>query len=138
MVENEVYWSKITTITKNYLHVSKKSSTFATSKIKEDKMPNAEVANMIPKMQRFFATRPIKRAYLFGSCSRGEETKNSDVDILVDLDKSKPIGLFQYVTMKLDLQDLLHREVDLVESDELLPFAQESANRDKILIYERA
>ena len=101
-------------------------------------MPSAEVANMIPQIQHFFANQPVKRAYLFGSCSRGEETKDSDVDILVDLDKTQPIGLFQYVTMKLDLQDLLQREVDLVESDELLPFAQESANRDKLLIYERA
>ena len=92
---------------------------------------------MIPKIQHFFATQPVNRAYLFGSCSRGEETKNSDVDILVDLDKSKPIGLFQYVTMKLELQDLLQREVDLVEQEELLPFAQETANRDKVLIYER-
>ena len=100
-------------------------------------MPTAEVANMIPVMQRFFASQPVNRAYLFGSYSRGEQTKNSDVDILVDLDKSQPMGLFQYVTMKLDLQDLLHREVDLVESDELLPFAQKSANRDKLLIYER-
>lgn len=101
-------------------------------------MPTAEVQNMIPIMQRFFATRPIKKAYLFGSFSRGEERTDSDVDIMVDLDKTKPIGLFQYVAMKLELQDLLHREVDLVESDELLPFAQESANRDKFLIYERA
>jgi len=93
---------------------------------------------MIPRMRRFFAKQPVKRAYLFGSCSRGEETSDSDVDILIDLDKSKPIGLFQYVNMKLDLQDLLHREVDLVETGELLPFAQESANRDKVLIYERA
>lgn len=101
-------------------------------------MPSAEVANMIPQMQAYFKNQPIEYAYLFGSCARGEETKDSDVDIMVDLDKTKPIGLFQYVTMKLDLQDLLHREVDLVESDELLPFAQESANRDKFLIYERA
>ena len=101
-------------------------------------MPTAEVQNMIPMMQRFFAAQPVRRAYLFGSCSRGEETAASDVDILVDLDKSKPIGLFQYVTMKLDLQDLLHREVDLVECDELLPFAQKTADRDKLLIYERA
>ena len=101
-------------------------------------MPSAEVANMIPQIQHFFAKQPVNRAYLFGSCSRGEETKDSDVDIMVDLDKSKPMGLFQYVTMTLDLQDLLQREVDLVESDELLPFAQESANRDKFLIYERA
>ena len=89
-------------------------------------------------MRQFFAAKPVKRAYLFGSCSRGEERADSDVDILVDLDKTKPIGLFQYVTIKLELQDLLHREVDLVESDELLPFAQESANRDKYLIYERS
>lgn len=93
---------------------------------------------MIPTMRRFFAKQPVKRAYLFGSFSRGEETPESDVDILVDLDKTKPIGLFQYVNMKLDLQDLLHREVDLVENGELLPFAKESANRDKLLIYERA
>jgi len=93
---------------------------------------------MIPKMQRFFSTQPVNRAYLFGSFSRGEEHAGSDVDILVDLDKTRPIGLFQYITMKLDLQDLLHREVDLVERDELLPFAQESANKDKVLIYERA
>ena len=101
-------------------------------------MPTKEVQNMISTMQRFFATQPVNRAYLFGSCSRGEETNSSDVDLLVDLDKSKPVGLFQYVTMKLDLQDLLHREVDLVEQGELLPFAQESANKDKFLIYERA
>lgn len=101
-------------------------------------MPSAEVAKMIPRIQHFFASQPVNRAYLFGSFSRGEETKDSDVDIMVDLDKTRPIGLFQYVAMKQELQDLLHREVDLVESDELLPFAQESANRDKYLIYERA
>lgn len=101
-------------------------------------MPNAEISNMIPRMQRYFATQPVNRAYLFGSFSRGEEKPDSDVDIMVDLDKSKPIGLFQYVTMKLELQDLLQREADLVERNELLPFAQKSANRDKLLIYERA
>ena len=101
-------------------------------------MSKTEAADIIPVLQRYFAGQPVNRAYLFGSFSRGEETPDSDVDILVDLDKSKPIGLFQYVTMKLDLQDLLQRDVDLVEREELLPFAQESVNRDKLLIYERA
>lgn len=100
-------------------------------------MPSPEIANMIPVMQHYFASKPVNRAYLFGSYSRGEQSKNSDVDIMVDLDKSRPIGLFQYVTMKLELQDLLHHEVDLVEQDELMPFARQSANRDKLLIYER-
>jgi len=36
-----------------------------------------------------------------------------------------------------DLEDLLDRSVDLVEDGTLLPFAVESANQDKKLIYER-
>lgn len=100
-------------------------------------MLSDNVKNMIPIIRQYFTTQPIERAYLFGSCSRGEETQDSDVDILVDLDKSAHIGLFGYVAIKLELEDMLNREVDLVESDNLLPFAQESANRDKLLIYER-
>ena len=37
----------------------------------------------------------------------------------------------------LNLEDLLHRKVDIVEANCLLPFAQETANQDKFLIYER-
>ena len=36
-----------------------------------------------------------------------------------------------------DLEDLLHRPVDLVVEGDLLPFAVESANKDKILVYEQ-
>lgn len=100
-------------------------------------MPSVEAQNMIPLIQQYFRTQPIERAYLFGSFSRGEETKDSDVDILVDLDKSAHIGLFRYVAIKLGLQDILHREVDLVETESLMPFARSTANKDKILIYER-
>jgi len=37
----------------------------------------------------------------------------------------------------LDIKKVLGKDVDLVEEDQLLPFAQESANKDKLLIYER-
>lgn len=40
--------------------------------------------------------------------------------------------------MIVDLEKLLCRRVDIVEEGTLLPFAVESANRDKKLIYERA
>ena len=36
-----------------------------------------------------------------------------------------------------DLEDRLNRPVDMVREGQLLPFASESANRDKILVYER-
>ena len=84
----------------------------------------------------YFKTQPVKKAWLFGSFARGEETPLSDVDLLVELDRSQPIGL-KFFGMWTDLEDLLNRSVDLVEDGSLLPFAVESANRDKKLIYER-
>ncbi|MBE6254723.1 MAG: nucleotidyltransferase [Prevotella sp.] len=84
----------------------------------------------------YFKKQPILKAWLFGSFARGEETPLSDVDILVQLDHSKPIGL-KFFGMWNDLERLLDRKVDLVEEGELLPFAEETANRDKQLIYER-
>lgn len=85
----------------------------------------------------YFANQPVLKAWLFGSFARGEETPLSDVDILVVLDRSKPIGL-KFFGMWNDLEELLDRKVDLVTEGSLAPFAVESANRDKILIYERA
>lgn len=37
--------------------------------------------------------------------------------------------------MYVDLKELLNREVDLITEGGLMPFARESAERDKILIY---
>ena len=65
------------------------------------------------------------------------ETPRSDVDILFVHDRSgKPFTLFTHGGMLMDLQELLGREVDLVEEGSLRPYAAETANRDKILIYE--
>ena len=91
---------------------------------------------IIEALRHYFSTQPVQNAWLFGSFSRGEETKDSDVDIMVSLDKSKPIGL-KFFGMWSDLEELLGRKVDLVSEGTLLPFAQESVERDKILVYER-
>ena len=91
---------------------------------------------IIDLLRKYFSTQPVLKAWLFGSFSRGEETQDSDVDIIVSLDKSKPIGL-KFFGMWSDLEELLGRKVDLVSEGTLLPFAKESAERDKILVYER-
>ena len=41
----------------------------------------------------YFKSQPVLKAWLFGSFSREEQTPDSDVDIMVLLDKSHPIGL---------------------------------------------
>ena len=85
----------------------------------------------------YFKTQPVLKAYLFGSFSRGEETESSDIDILIVLDDSQHVGL-KFFGMYEDLKDLLGRNVDLVTDRSLAPFARQSVDHDKILIYERA
>ena len=101
-------------------------------------MPSPEVQAMIPKIQAYLATQPVERAYLFGSCARGEETNDSDVDLLVNYTVGNTLSLMDIGGMISDLSKSLKRPVDLIEEDYLMPFAQASANRDKIKIYERA
>ena len=93
---------------------------------------------MIQSIRDFFATQPVLKAWIFGSYARGEETPESDVDILVRFDHNHAdIGLMKYVRMMLDLSDQIGKKVDLVEDGTLLPYAEKTANQDKKLIYER-
>ena len=48
---------------------------------------------MTQTIAEYFKTQPVLKAWLFGSFARAEETPDSDVDILVSLDRSSPIGL---------------------------------------------
>ena len=92
--------------------------------------------NDIKSIITYFSGKPVFRAFIFGSYSRGDATTDSDVDILVELDYSQHIGL-SFVSMKFDLEEKLHKKIDLVPSDSvskhLLPFIE----KDKRLIYER-
>lgn len=55
----------------------------------------------------------VTRSSIFGSYVRGEEREDSDVDILIEFPPEK--SLFDFVGLKLKLEDVLHKKVDLVE-----------------------
>lgn len=88
------------------------------------------------KIADCFKNKPVKKAFLFGSVSRNEEDDQSDVDILVELDYSQPIGL-GFVRMKLELEDLLKRKVDILTSNSVSKYIQPFIDSEKILIYEK-
>lgn len=95
-------------------------------------------ASLIEKICRYLSTQPVKKAWLFGSFSRGEETEDSDVDILVEFDRTgQPVTLLTYARIWRELKEQLGRDVDLVEEGTLKPYVAESVNYDKCLIYER-
>lgn len=90
------------------------------------------------KIAEYFATKPVVKAYVFGSYARGENGPDSDIDILVTFDRSAKVSLFDHVSMTYELEEILGMEVDLVTDGTLLPRVAAAAENDKVLVYERA
>ena len=88
------------------------------------------------KIIDYFKSQPVHKAYLFGSHAANTATEISDIDILVELDHSKPIGL-RFVRMQLDLQDILQKRVDLLSHKAVSKYIRPFIEQDKKLIYER-
>lgn len=91
----------------------------------------------LEQLRSYFAAQPVKQAFLSGSFARGVADAQSDVDILVELDHSKPIGL-HCIQMGFDLEALLGRRVDLVTTKGLSLYVKAFVDRHKQLIYARA
>ena len=74
----------------------------------------------------------IKRAAVFGSYASGLQTRNSDVDILVDIRKN--ISLLDFVGIKLQIEEALHKKIDLVEYDTIKPMLKEKILHEQVII----
>lgn len=90
----------------------------------------------IDYIKNFFSGRPVKRAYVFGSYSRDEADDESDIDILVELDHTKPIGM-KFFSYQDELEEILQKKVDLVSDEGLSKYVKPFVDKDKVLIYER-
>ena len=93
--------------------------------------------NTLNTIRQYLATQPIKKAWLFGSYSRGEERADSDIDILVEYNDSDSISLMTISRIITSLSKQLNRKIDIVEDGCLMPFAEKSVEKYKQLIYER-
>jgi len=61
----------------------------------------------------------VKSIGIFGSCVRGEQTKTSDIDMLVEFEA--PVGFFKFIELENHLSEKLGAKVDLVTPDALKP-----------------
>ena len=75
----------------------------------------------------------VKTAQLYGSFARGEQNKNSDVDLLVDF--IKPIDGWTLTGMVYDLEDAVGRKVDLVTKNSMSPFLFPFIKKDLTQVY---
>ena len=73
---------------------------------------NRKIETIARKVRPALRRGGVVRASLFGSYVRGEETKGSDIDILVEFKGEK--SLLDLVDLEMELAQLLHKKVDLL------------------------
>jgi len=74
----------------------------------------------------------VSHAAVFGSVARGEATAASDVDVLVELDGRRPMGIFEYARIKLYINEILEGAGDVVNRKTLKPLLRDSILRDAV------
>ena len=74
----------------------------------------------------------VKKAALFGSIVRGEAADESDIDLLVEFEGRK--SLLDLAGLKLDLQEIVRRRVDVLTYKSLHPLLKERILREQEVI----
>ncbi|HEV7403756.1 MAG TPA: nucleotidyltransferase domain-containing protein [Chthoniobacteraceae bacterium] len=89
--------------------------------------PNAplSVDALRERLRPFCLQHPVERLEVFGSVARGEASTESDVDLLVTFAPSARFGMFAFLRLKEELENLLGCSVDLLER----PAVERSTNR---------
>ena len=96
------------------------------------------IETIIKTVSKVFESEPIKKAWLFGSYARGEQTSNSDIDILVDFDKENYPSLLDHAGMMVELEEKLNTKIDIVPYERIFPSIKINIDKEKVLIYERS
>ena len=95
-----------------------------------------------PRLQRVVRTlrahaddlrrRGVEHASVFGSVARGEDTNESDVDILIALDPAARLDAFGYAGILIDLEEWIRRPVQVARRDKLKPHVRRHALKDEV------
>lgn len=100
--------------------------------MKEEKKAQHEIEDVKRKILPILEHYGVTKAGLFGSFVRGELREDSDIDILVEIEKD--ISLLDFVEFKLEIEEKLGRKVDLVEYSEIKPLLKDIILREQVAI----
>lgn len=78
----------------------------------------ATLRSLLPELRERWG---VQRIGVFGSWARGEQSPQSDLDLLVEFSESPKISLLDVIELEHDLSDALGVKVDLVERSALKP-----------------
>src|SRR3989344_782360 len=99
----------------------------------EKTKPNKEIEKIKSKITKVLKKNKVTKAGIFGSYSRGEQNKNSDIDIVVEINDNN-MSLLGFIRLSRLLEELLKRKVDLVEYSAIKPRIKERILKEEIRI----
>jgi len=85
----------------------------------------------LPELQKRYG---VKSLGVFGSYVRGEQRRQSDLDVLVELREDSDISLLDFIELEYYLSDLLGVKVDLVEKAGLKPYIAQQVLKEVVMV----
>ncbi len=91
----------------------------------------------INSIKRLCEKYHVKSLFVFGSVTRDELNPNSDIDLVVDIDDNDPLSYTDnYFDLKFQLEQLLKRNIDLLESRAIKnQYLKQNIDNTKVLVY---
>lgn len=94
---------------------------------------NKQVEKIKSKIINVLRKNKVIRAGVFGSYSRGEQKSDSDIDIVIEIE-DKNMSLLGFIGLKLKLEEILRKKVDLVEYSALKPLIKNHILNEEVSI----
>ena len=73
-----------------------------------------EIAEIKRKVVPVLKKSGVRKAGIFGSYARGEQTKNSDIDILIEVPKDRKFSLLDLVGLQLEIEKIVKKRIDIL------------------------
>jgi uncharacterized protein len=96
-------------------------------------MKKQQITKIITRIVSILKRYGVKKAALFGSFARGEATKKSDIDILIEF-RSKKKDLWDHISLVQELEEALHRKVDVLTYKYIHPSIRERILSEQVRI----
>jgi predicted nucleotidyltransferase len=98
-------------------------------------MDREDIIGRLRENEAALRARGVAHAALFGSRARGDARPDSDTDIMIEIDPTARIGVWEYVGLKEYIASLFDGPVDVVNRDGLKPYVRPAATADAIYAF---